>query len=171
MDSRLPKLIFVVLTLYAAVHFSSLYPQLPGVVASHFNGRGAPNGWQTKEAFFGIFVAISVLAAVIGFGMPKMIQAMPAQLVNLLNKRYWLSPEHLAETAEFLNSSFAWFACGNFLIMVFVFDYAIENNLHPEHPPSPARMWYILAGFLLFTVVWTIRMLAKFRRPPQELDR
>lgn len=168
LDSRLPKLLFVFLALYAVVHFSSVYSQLPGVVASHFNGRGAPSGWQTKEAFFGVFVALSVLAGVIGFGMPRMIAAMPAQLVNLPNKRYWLAPEHLAETREFLNNYFAWLACAIYLILVFAFDYAIQSNLHPENPPDPARMWYVLAGFVAITLLGTIRMLAKFLRPPEE---
>lgn len=167
MDSRWPKLIFVFLALYAAVHFSSVYPRLPGLVASHFNSRGAPSGWQTKEAFFGVFVGVSVLVAVIGFGVPRIIAAMPAQLVNLPNKRYWLAPEHLAETTEFLNSYFAWFACAIYLTMVFAFDYAIQSNLHPENPPGPARMWYVLAGLLAFMLSGTIGMLAKFLRPPQ----
>ncbi len=56
MDSRLPKLLFVVLAAYAAIHFSSYYSQLPDVVASHFDGRGTPNGCQTKPAFFMVFV-------------------------------------------------------------------------------------------------------------------
>ena len=168
MDSRLPKLIFVFLVLYAVVHFSSVYAQLPGVVASHFNSRGAATAWQTKEAFFGVFVAVSVLAAVIGFGMPRIIAAMPAPLINLPNKRYWLAPEHLAETTEFLNNYFAWFACALYLIMVFAFDYAIQGNLHPENPPDPRRIWYVLAGFATFALLGTIRMLAKFLRPPQE---
>lgn len=167
MDSRLPKLIFALLVLYAAVHFSYYYPQLPGVVASHFDGRGGANGWQTKSAFFIVFVGVSVLAVVLGFGVPKIISVLPAQLINLPNKRYWLAPEHLAETTEFLSAYFAWFGCGIYLIMIFTFDYALQFNLHPENPPSPARMWYVLAGFLLFTVVWTIRMLAKFLRTPQ----
>jgi uncharacterized membrane protein len=168
LDSRLPKLIFTLLVLYAAVHFSFYYPQLPGVVASHFNGHGTANGWQPKSAFFGVFVGVSALASVMGFAIPRIIAVMPAQLINLPNKGYWLAPEHLAETTEFLNGYFAWFACGLYLVMILTFDYAIQHNLHPEDPPDPARMWYALAGFLLFTIMWTIRMLAKFLRPPQQ---
>ena len=168
MASRLPKLLFVFLALYAVVHFSSVYSQLPGVLASHFNGRGAPTGWQTKQAFFGVFVAVSVLAALIGFGMPMIIAAMPAQLVNLPNKRYWLAPERRAETTEFVNNYFAWLACAIYLILVLAFDYAIRSNLHPENPPDPARMSYVLAGFVALTLLGTIRMLAKFIRPPEE---
>ena len=168
MDSRVPKLIFLFLALYAAAHFSSVYPQLPGTVASHFSSRGAPNGWQTKEAFFGVLVALSVLAALIGFAVPKLIAALPAQLINLPNKRYWLAPAHLAETSEFLSNYFAWFACAIYLTMIFAFDYAIQGNLHPEKPPDPAPMWYVLAGFVTFVLLGTIRMLAKFLRPPSE---
>jgi len=166
LDSRLPKLIFVLLVLYAAIHFSYYYPQLPPVVASHFGAHGEANGWQPKAAFFQVFVAVSVLAAVIGFGVPRIISVIPAQLINLPNKRYWLAPEHLAETTESLKTYFAWFACAIYLIMILTFDYAVQSNLHPENPPSPARMWYALAGFLIFTTVWTISMLAKFLRLP-----
>jgi uncharacterized membrane protein len=167
LDSRLPKFVFVLLVFYAAIHFSHYYSPLPDVVVSHFNGRGAANGWQTKSAFFGLFVSVSVLAAVVGFGVPRIISALPAELINLPNKRFWLAPEHLAETMEFLNSYFAWFGCALFLIMILTFDYALQFNLHPENPPDPARMWYILAGFLVFMVVWTARLLAKFLRVPQ----
>lgn len=166
MDSRLPKLIFVLLALYAAVHFASVYPELPGVVASHFDGRGRPNGWQTKQAFFEVLVIVSVLVAVIGFAIPKIISVLPPQLINLPNKNYWLAPEHVEETMAFLNSHCAWFGCALLLFNILVFDYAIQINLHPENPPSPDRFWYLLAGFLVFVIVSTVRILAKFLRPP-----
>jgi len=168
MDSRLPRLVFAGLAAYAAVHFSAYYAQLPDVVASHFNGRGAPNGWQTKSGFFAVFVGVSALATVIGFGIPRIISVVPPHLINLPNKQYWLSPERLAETQAFLNNYFAWFGCAVFLVIILTFDYAIQSNLHPENRPDVSRMWYILAGFLAFVVVWIIRMMAKFLRPPQD---
>ncbi|HVS88135.1 MAG TPA: DUF1648 domain-containing protein [Candidatus Acidoferrum sp.] len=170
MQSRLPKFLFLVLAAYAAIHFSSYYSQLPGAVASHFDARGVANGWQAKSAFFGIFVGVSVLAAVIGFGVPRIIAVVPAQLINLPNKDYWLAPEHLAETLEFLNTYFAWFGCAVFLIMILTFDYALQSNLHPENPPGVSRMCYILAGFAAFMIVWTIRVLTRFLRPPEDIS-
>src|ERR1700674_3110898 len=166
-DARLPKLIFAVLAVGAAIYFSSYYPQMPDVVASHFNGRGVPNGWQTKSAFFGLFAGVSVLAAVLGFGIPRIIASVPPQLINLPNKHFWLAPEHLAETMAFLNSYFAWFGCAVFVVMILTFDYAIQSNLHPDHRPDVSRMWYILAGFLAFVIVWIIRMILRFSRLPQ----
>jgi uncharacterized membrane protein len=167
-DARLPKLIFAVLAVGAAIYFSTYYAQMPDVVASHFNGRGVPNRWQTKSAFFGLFTGMSVLAAVLGFGIPRIIASVPPRLINLPNKQYWLAPEHQAETMAFLKAYFAWFGCAFFLIMILTFDYAIQSNLHPEHRPDVSRMWYILAGFLVFMVVWLGRMFVRFGRQPQD---
>ncbi len=169
MDSRLPKLIFLLLALYAAVHFSSLYPQLPGVVASHFDGRGVPNGWQTKQAFFTTVVGVTVLCALIGFGMARIIGAIPIQLINLPNKRYWLSPEHREETLGFFRTYFAWFSCAIYALMIIFVDYAAQSNLLRDHPPATAHLWYTIGAFLTFLIVWLVRMLTKFLRTPQEL--
>ena len=168
MDSRLPKLILALLALYAAAHFSALYPHLPSVVASHFDGRGVPNGWQTKQAFFTVFSGMTVLCVLIGFGLASIIGAVPIQLINLPNKRYWLAPEHRDETLEWLKAYFGWFACGIYVVMIVAFDYAAQSNLHPDHPPGVARLWYTLGAFLMFVIVWLIRIFAKFPRPPQQ---
>lgn len=167
MDSRLPRLIFLLLALCAAVHFSHQYPQLPGVVASHFDGRGVPNGWQTKPAFFGVFVGMTGLL-LIGFGLASIIGVLPVRLTNLPNKWYWLAPEHRQETMEWLKAHFGWFACALYGILIVAYDYAAQSNLHPDHPPGVARLVYTLGGFLVFVIVWLVLMLTKFLRPPEE---
>src|SRR6266404_8130286 len=168
MSSRLPKLLFVALAAYAALHFSPYYSQLPEVVASHFNGRGVANGWQTKSAFFTVFASVSVLAAVVGFAIPRIIISLPVALINLPNKRYWLAPEHIAGTMEFLNQFFAWFGCAVLTVILATFDYAVQSNLHPDHRPDTRRMWYLLAGFLVFVIVSIPRMFLRFGRLPQQ---
>jgi uncharacterized membrane protein len=167
-DARLPRLVFAVLTVGAGIYFSTYYAQLPDVVASHFDGRGVPNGWQTKSAFLRVFIGVTALAAVVGFGIPRIVATLPPQLINLPNRRYWLAPEHLAETLKFLNTYFAWFGCAVLLIMILTFDYAIQSNLHPDNRPDVSRMWYTLAGFLAFVVVWIERMFTRFSRQPRD---
>jgi uncharacterized membrane protein len=165
--SSLPKLVFLLLAAYAAIHFWAYYQQLPEVVASHFNGRGAANGWQTKSAFFTGLVGVSVLAVVVGFGIPSIIAALPPRYINLPNKGYWLAPERASETMEFLTNHFAWFGCALFLLIILTFDYAIQFNLQPGDPPSPARLFFTLGGVMLFAIVSTGRIFKRFGRVSQ----
>ena len=166
MDSRLPKLIFVLLALYATVHFSDLYAQLPNVVASHFNARGAANGWQTKQAFFQVLVGMSALAALLGFAIPQIIVRVPTQFINLPNKDYWLAQDQREETLEWLKAYFGWLACGIYVVMIVAFDYAAQSNLHPNQPPNVGRLIYTLVGFSTFVIVWLVSMFRRFAHVP-----
>jgi uncharacterized membrane protein len=168
MGSRLPKFVFVLLAVGAAIYFSSLYAQLPEVMASHFNARGTPNGWQTKSAFFSVLISVSVLAAVVGFGIPRVIAAVPPHFINLPNKRYWLTPERRAETMDFLNGYFAWFGCALFAVILIIINFAVQANFHPERLPDATPMWFVLAGFMAFAIVGTVRVIKRFGPPPAE---
>jgi RsiW-degrading membrane proteinase PrsW (M82 family) len=165
-DSRLPKLLFVLMVAFAAAYFSSVYPKLPEIVASHFNSSGRPNGWQPKQVFLAFFIGATVLPAILEFAIPRIIGSVPVELINLPNKRYWLSPEHAPETLEFLASAFAWFGCALYAMTLFVFNYAVQANLHPGTPPDANTMWMAIGGFAAFTVIWGLRMAIHFARTP-----
>ena len=166
-NARLAKTIFVLLSVSALVYFWNSYSRLPEVVVSHFDGQGRPNGWQTKSAFFDVFLGTTVLSALLVFGVPALVKALPGRLINLPNKQYWLGPEQRAATFEFLSSGFAWFGCAVFLLIFFAFNYAVQSNLHPDHPPSPSGMWFALLAFLVFAIVWISRLILRFARTPQ----
>ena len=166
--SSLPKIVFVLLAVGAAIYFSSLYAQLPEVVASHFNARGVPNGWQTKSAFFSVLIGVSVLAAVVGFGIPRLIMLLPPEYINLPNKGYWLAPERRADTMGFLNGYFAWFGCALFAVILVTINFAVQANLHPDRRPEATPMLFVLAGFLSFAIVGTVRIFKRFGPPPQD---
>src|SRR5260370_27893892 len=125
MGSRLPKFVFVLLAVGAAIYFSSLYAQLPEVMASHFNARGTPNGWQTKSAFFSVLIGVSLLAAVVGFGIPRLITLLPPDDINLTNKGYLLAPEQPTDTNGFLNGYIACFCYPLFPIILVTINFAL----------------------------------------------
>jgi hypothetical protein len=168
-NARLPKALFLLLSVCASIYFSRSYPLLPKVVASHFDRHGIANGWQTRQGFFEVFAGMTGLSAFLVFGIPTMIGVMPSQFINLPNKDYWLGPEQRAASMQFLSGWFAWFGCAVYLVIILAFDYAIQTNLHSPNGANPARLWYALAGFGAFTVIWTIRLLGRFGRlPPGE---
>lgn len=167
MDSRVPKLLFVTLAVFAAAYLYSVYDTLPEVVASHFDAYGNPNGWASKQAFLVFFIGVSVIPAVLVFVVPAIIKALPVNLINLPNKRYWLSPERSDKTLDFLTSHFAWFGCAVYGLMLYVFDYAVGTNLHPDHRPDPNSMWIALIAFAGFAAVWSVLLAVRFFRTPE----
>lgn len=166
MDSRLPKLLFVLLAVFAAVYFSSMYARLPEVVASHFDAYGNPNGWESKQVFLAFFIGVTLIPVVLVFVVPAIIKAIPVELINLPNKRYWLSPERSAETLDFLTSRFAWFGCAVYGLMLFVFRYAVQSNLQPHGRPDPNSIWMALGIFAALATVWAVLLGLHFARTP-----
>jgi hypothetical protein len=167
MDARWPRSVFVLLVAGAAVHFSRYYPVLPPIVASHFDAHGNANGWQTKQGFFAVFAGVTVLAFSLVFAVPALIGAAPLAIINLPNKTYWLAPQQRNSSQAFLSSWFAWFGNVVFVVMFLTFDYAVKSNLQRYSAADPAHLWYVLAGFGGFSLVWMVLFFLRFSRLPR----
>lgn len=165
-NARLPRALFLLTAVCTSIYFSYYYPLLPKVVASHFDLHGIANGWQTKQGFFEVLAGTTFLSAFLVFGIPTMIAVMPG-LINLPNKDYWLAPGQRAASLEFLSGWFAWFGYAVYLVIIVVFDYAMQMNLHSASGANPTRLWYMLAGLVVFAIIWTIRLFGRFGRLPR----
>jgi uncharacterized membrane protein len=163
-NTRLPSSVFFVLAMLGAVQYFYYAPQLPEVLGSHFAGNGVVNGWQTKAAFFGMELAVVILAAVVGFGIPRIIGAMPVSLINLPNKEFWLSPERREETFGYLQMHMAWFGCALLAFLLFVMELVFRANLQRPVRMNSAAFVAALVAFLVFSGASTVRLVVRFAR-------
>jgi uncharacterized membrane protein len=161
-NTRLPNSLFFVLALVAAWQYGYYSPRLPEVLASHFAANGAVNGWQSKSAFFGVELAVVIFAGVVGFGVPRILGAMPVSLINLPNKEFWLSAERRDETMSYMRTSAAWFGCALLAFLLFVMELAFRANL--QTPPRFENGAFLpaLLAFIGFDTMVLLRMILHF---------
>ncbi len=163
---RLPALVYLLLLALSVLHWVSVYPQLPGTMASHFAADGKPNGWQSKEAFFLLTAIIIAITSIPTFFVTRGICKRPPEKINLPYKEYWLAPEHREETWRFVGSFMAWFGCALLFVLLYAISQAIKFNLPPIHRFDTLGMWYVLGGFLLFTALWLAHFMRHFYNVP-----
>jgi Protein of unknown function (DUF1648) len=163
-NTRLPSSIFLVLALVGAMQYVYYAPRLPEIVASHFGISGVVNGWQTKTAFFSIELVIILLATLISFGVPGLIEAMPVSLINLPHKEFWLGPERREDTLSYIRTWSAWFGCGLLAFLLFVMELVFRANLQTPPQFNNAAFVPALLAFVVFDTVVLLRVILHFSK-------
>ena len=162
--TRLPRSIFLALALVGAMQCGYYAPRLPEIVASHFGITGIVNGWQTKTAFFAIELTIILVATVISFGVPRLIEAMPVSLINLPHKEFWLGPERREDTLSYLRAWSASFGCGLLAFLLFVMELAYRANLRTPPQFNNAAFVPALLVFVIFDTLALVWLILHFSR-------
>jgi hypothetical protein len=168
-NTRLPGSIFFALVLIGAAQYAYYAPRLVEVLASHFAGNGAVNGWQSKAAFFAMQLAMVIFAAIVGFGIPRLIGAMPVSLINLPNKEFWLSPERRDDTLSYIGVWTAWFGCALLAFLLFVMELAFRANLQTPPRFNMAAFFPALVAFVVFDAVALLRLILHFSKQGDRL--
>jgi len=157
--------VFLVLVGLAAWHLVHYYPLMPEQMASHFGAGGRADGWSDKDTFFVVFgVMLAVMAGMFG-GLALAIPAFPVSMVNIPNREHYLSPENRERTHGILVSFMLWFGTATMAFMILVADQTFRANLEPPHRLGDGFMVGLVA-YLVFTVVATIVLILRFRKPP-----
>lgn len=137
----------------------------PGMVASHFNAQGEPNGRQTITQFFTTYTTIIVLEVVLFFGAPLALRYVPAEYVNLPHREYWLAPKRRAQTLADLNRRFNWLGVATVSLVLVVMQWVLSANLSGDQHLPTFAVWIPLIAYLAFALWWTARLYAAFKRP------
>ncbi|MBV8164957.1 MAG: DUF1648 domain-containing protein [Candidatus Eremiobacteraeota bacterium] len=148
----------------AAFQLAYFYPQLPPVVASHFNAAGVATGWQPKALFIGILCLVYALFALISWAMPHLIMTMPPELIHLPNKAYWLAPQRREQTAHVLGDQMGWFGALEVGFVTCVTQLAINANLMGANANLGPGLLFVTGAFVLVLIVWTVQLYRTFSR-------
>lgn len=152
--------------LLVVLQAGAYYPRLPETVASHFDISGEPNGWSSKGAFLGLSLGIAALLAATFALLPLVLRKLPAELINVPNRSYWLAPERRAETVERLRAELLWLGVVAELLVLVLVELVAQANLtaQPRLPPLP---WWLIAAAASVTLLWLARIFWKFRVPAE----
>lgn len=153
--------LFWLLVLAAALHMFFYYPILPERVASHFDLYGRPNGWTSKGVFI-VTYAVTVLFMALMYACIKYaLPTMPDSLINMPNKNYWLSPERRSESINIIMGYMTVFCSATLFFLMGTMHLVIRVTLGRSQ--TLAEWFYgLLMCYLIFTIVWTMRLIRKF---------
>jgi uncharacterized membrane protein len=161
--------IYLVLIGVAIVQAAWYGPQLPETVASHFNAAGEADGWMARGVFVTFAIGTVVGTALLMAFAQSLVFWAPDSLVSMPNKAYWYAPERRDATRASIARYLAWFGSATLLLMLGVNQLAIQANLSTELNLG-ITFWVLLGAFLLFTAIWLMRMVLRFRRVPDAAD-
>jgi len=141
------------------------YPRLPAVVAQHFGGDGRANGWASRDAFFILSWTVLLVISAIFMFTPRALRTVPASLINLPHKDYWLAPERKEESLRFLEREMEWMGVMTVGFIALVLHLAIRANLVPDRRLENGAFVTLLVVFLVATTGWIVRLYRRFPSP------
>ena len=162
---RIAVLAYVVAVALLVWHGWSQLPDLPEQVASHFDASGRPDAWSSRDDYARTTWLLNGFLIVLFAGLAAGLNRLPAGLINIPNRSWWLAPQRAdttrAEIAAWVLGLGAWM----FLFLLFLEDRIVRVNR--GEMATTEHLWPGLGVFLAGTAVWTALLLRRYlRRPP-----
>jgi uncharacterized membrane protein len=170
MSKRYSLSLFLVLVLLALVHNAYYSPQLPPVVASHFDATGSPNGWMARQAFSLLYASMVILLAGMFLLTGRLLDWVPDRMVSLPNKAYWLDPSRREETHTFFRQWGYLFGGATIAFIIAVMHLVIRVNLGLDRVLHAGIVW-LLGIYVLYTGAMTIALYRRFSRVPPDREK
>jgi uncharacterized membrane protein len=154
--------VFYSLVVLAIIQIVYYYPQMPAVLASHFDGLGAPNTWSGKNAFFGLYLVMILMLIAIFIFAPRWSETRAKFSMKIPNQEFWLAPERVAQTREFLRRQMMIMGVVHLALAVFAVQLALLANLD-QQPRLHSSIGWALLLYFIFLIAWLIHFFLHFR--------
>lgn len=153
----------LILSVVAAVLFVGLTGHaLPDVVASHFAASGKANAFMSRGTYLGFMVALVVALPLVVALSGRLASVLPARLVNLPNKTYWLAPERRDATLQALFERTGWLALLLLAFLCFVHWLVVQANVSVTKELPQVPFFVGLTLLLGGTLGWAVALHRRF---------
>jgi uncharacterized membrane protein len=137
---------------------------LPDRVASHFGMDGEPNGWMDRGGYLLLMgisgLVLASLAPLLAFLTPRL----PRNMVNIPHREYWLAPNNVQATTEYLSGFALRIGWLGLLLMLGLHLLVVQANQQQPVRLSSAGLWTLMALFLTGVLASTIALVLRFSR-------
>ena len=138
---------------------------LPDPAALHFGADGAANGFASPAENSLAMIGFSTLMAIVFIGTAYLMLVLPASLINLPNKDYWLSEQRRPETMKKIAAFMDEMGIGTMAFFLLLqWEILQANRLDPPRL-SPNVMNVATVVLVAFLLIVTVRILLAFRLP------
>jgi len=137
----------------------------PGTVANHFGPGGEPNGWMLSGINALVMGGTSLLLFVSFYFTPHLLRVVPARWVNVPHRDYWMAEENRPRMIAIMSRSMYAFGTAIFGFLFVVQALVLDANLSDPVRFREEIFWWPFGAFMLYSVVWTIRLFLSFRVP------
>lgn len=158
------RYLFTVLIVVALAQVFYYYPQLPQVVASHFDGAGVANGWSSREVFMGIYLVMIALLILVFIAIPRWAVRRDSFALRIPHHDYWLGPERISQTRAFFFRFMMAMGVLHLLLTIWVMQLAILANLRQD-ASLDAGIYWVLGLYFVLVSAGVLYFFIHFRKP------
>jgi len=137
---------------------------LPATIATHFDGRGVPNGYMSRDDYRLFMLILTVALPLLVVGTITWLPRRLPRWTNIPHREYWLAPERREATFAFLAAHAVWLGC----LMAFFSGgvHALVMFANAESPPRLANgpFFVLLGAFVVAIAAWIIVLVWRFRK-------
>ncbi len=150
--SSLMLFALALLSLVAIGQNAFYWTELPEQVATHFNAAGEPDSWMDKTSATVMLIALQLGLPWMLVGIGRMTRMLPASLINIPNREYWLSDDRREASLAFVQQFVLAVAVTASLFIMVINHLTFVANIRGESLNLPAFVLLLvlyLAGIAL----------------------
>lgn len=136
----------------------------PARVASHFGAGGLPDAWLSRGQFVTVFAVLGGLFLLVVPVIGLFAGRLPASVVNVPNRDYWLAPQNRPDLAERVLADVLVISCLTAWLVLLGMLGAVQATI--QDTGMPGWMTRVLIGYLVLVAGYVGFMLTIRYRPP-----